>query len=117
MRSREADLDEAEEYQRSSEKAKEHPGDQTPQTGLSGEDQAGGAAALQTGSSRDKRRADASDWIVQGGSSRRSPHPLDWSIRGKEVARSEGDRRARPSRSSDAVLSGCNAKENALEMQ
>ena len=53
----------------------DHPGTsggQTPWTGSSGTDQAAGAAAPRTGSSGDKRRPDAPDWIIRGGSSSRS---------------------------------------------
>ena len=40
--------------------------DQTPGVGSSGADQAAGAANPRTGSSRDKRRHGAPDWIIRG---------------------------------------------------
>ena len=43
-------------------------GGRTPRTGLSGADQAAGTAAPRTGSSGDKGRPDAPDWIIRGGS-------------------------------------------------
>ena len=36
------------------------------------------------------------NWNIQGGRHRRSPHPPDWSVRGKVAARGKGERRPRP---------------------
>ena len=55
--------------------------------------------------------------IVRGGSSRRSPHPPDWSVQGKVAARSEGDMKPRPRWCYDGVKTGCSAKDYAMEMQ
>ena len=46
-----------------------------------------------------------------------SPRPPDWSVPGKVAARSEGDMRLRPRWCSDGVMSGCSAKDYAMEMQ
>ena len=58
-------------------------GVQTPRTGTCGLEQAAGAAAPWTGSSGDKRRPDATDWIIRGGRSSRSRRSPAWSIQGQ----------------------------------
>ena len=62
----------------------EHPGTsggQTPWTGASETEHGLGAAAPRTGSSGDKRRPEATDWIIRGGSSSRSRRTPDQIIR------------------------------------
>ena len=54
----------------------------TPRTGASGVQQAAGAATRRTGTSEDKWRPDAPDWIVWRGPSSRNRRPPDWSIQG-----------------------------------
>ena len=71
----------------------DHPGTsggQTPQTGSSGADQAVGAAAFRTGSSRDKGRPDAPDWIIHGGSGSKSHHTQDSIVQGHVAGRRPG---------------------------
>ena len=51
--------------------------------GTSGAEQAAGAAAPSTGSTRDERRHVAPDWIIRGGTSRRSQLPRTGSTRDK----------------------------------
>ena len=58
-----------------------------PWTGSSGADQAAGAAEAQTESSRDKWRADAPEWIIQGRGRRSDQNPQDWIIRGDVACR------------------------------
>ena len=63
-----------------------HPGTRdgkTHQSGPSGTEQAGRAAAPQTGSSGDKRRPDAPDCIIRVGSSCRTWRIPDWIIRAR----------------------------------
>ena len=67
----------------------EHPGTdggQTPRPGACGTEQGAGAAAPWTGSSEDKRWANATDRIIWGGSSSRSRRTLDWITRGQGAA-------------------------------
>ena len=54
----------------------------THRTRTSGAEQAAGAATPRTGSTEDKWRPDAPDWIVRGGPSSRNRRPPDWSIWG-----------------------------------
>ena len=70
----------------------EHPGtsgSQTPRTGASGTEQGAGASP-RTGSSGDKRRPNATDWIIWGGSSSTSRRTPDWITRGQRAARRLG---------------------------
>ena len=83
--------------QRSGDEAEECPGDETARTESSGADQAARAAALRTGSSRDKWRADAPECIIRGITRRSGHNPQDWNIR--------------------VVVSGCSAKDYTWEIQ
>ena len=83
----------------------EHPGTsggQAPRTRSSGTEQGAGAAAPRTGSTGDKRRPNAADWIIRGGSSSRTrrtrtespgdegrPDAPDRNIRGRSGSRSQ----------------------------
>ena len=58
-----------------------------PRIGTSGSEQAAGAAAPWTGSSGDKWRPDATDWIIWGRSSSRSRSTLYRIIQGQGAAR------------------------------
>ena len=73
---RRRDPQEAEKHKRSGDEGKACPGDKTPRRGSSGGDQAAGAAAPWTGTSRDKWRAGTHERSNQGGTRRRSRrHP------------------------------------------
>ena len=61
-----------------------------PWTGTPGAEQAAGAAAPSTGSTGDKWRQDARDWIIRDGTSRRSRPPPDRIIRGQAAAKRPG---------------------------
>ena len=65
-------------------------GGRTPRTGSSGADQAAGAAAPQTGSSRDNRRPDAPDWNIRGGTGSRSQRTHDTIVDGHVAGRHPG---------------------------
>ena len=54
----------------------------TPRTRTSGAEQAAGAGIPRTGTTVDKWRPSAPDWIVRGGPSSRTRRPPDWSIQG-----------------------------------
>ena len=85
-----------------------HPGTKggkTHQTGSSGTEQAGGASSPGTGSSRDKRRPHAPDWIVRVGTSRRTRHIPDRIIRGK-ATRSSHNPQGRIIRRNEACRPG-----------
>ena len=58
----------------------------TPRTGSSGAEQEGPATTLRAGSSREMW-PDALGTMVRGRSTRRSPHPRDWSIKGENDGR------------------------------
>ena len=61
-----------------------------PPPGLEHLGTGGGQAAPRTGSSEDKRRPNATDWIIQGGSSSTSHRTPSWIIRGQRAAKRPG---------------------------
>ena len=65
-------------------------GGQTPWTGASGTEQGAGAAAPRSGKSEDKRRPNATDWIIRGGTSSTSCRTPGWIIQGQRAARCPG---------------------------
>ena len=88
-------------------------GGQTSLTGRSGLEQEGAATSPGAG----ERWSAAPGRIARGGSTRRGPHPQDWSLQGKEAGRGGGNRRPRPRWCSEGDKPGSNAKDNAVEMQ
>ena len=87
-----------------------------PRMRSSGAEQEGAATTPRAGSSGKKWPA-APGKIARGETGRATPQPPGWSIQGKVASRGEGNERPRPSWSSDGVMSGSNAKDNAMEMQ
>ena len=71
----------------------DHPGTsggQTPRRGSSGANQAAGAAAPWTGSSRDKGRPGAPDWNIRDGTGSRSHRSRDSIVEGHVAGRCPG---------------------------
>ena len=58
-------------------------GGQAPMTGVTGADEAGGAAATPDWITQRQEALDAPDWNIRGGASSGSRRPPDWSIQGQ----------------------------------